>query len=91
MAHTLEARSQERERARHRDKWIIAGALLTQYQTDPNTGNMPANNTTNGVSSVTHQWPHDVGILAMDIYFPHQFVDQVRYKLYDLHLYMINI
>ena len=52
--------------------------LSAQYQTDPNTGNMPANNTTNGDSS-THHWPHDVGILAMDIYFPHQFVDQVRY------------
>ena len=52
--------------------------LRAQYQTDPNTGNMPANNTTNGDSS-THHWPHDVGILAMDIYFPHQFVDQVRY------------
>ena len=22
-------------------------------------------------------WPDNVGILAMDIYFPHQFVDQV--------------
>ena len=54
-----------------------AGAELTQYQTDPNTGNMPANNATNGISS-SHHWPQDVGILAMDIYFPHQYVDQVR-------------
>jgi len=56
--------------------------LRAQYQTDPNTGNMPANNTTNGVSS-THQWPHDVGILAMDIYFPHQFVDQAELEAFD--------
>merc|ERR1711913_212408 len=55
---------------------------MGQYQTDPHTGNMPANNTTNG-HSFTQHWPQDVGILAMDIYFPHQFVDQAELEAFD--------
>ena len=35
---------------------------------------MPVNG---AASPEPSQWPQHVGILAMDIYFPHQFVDQV--------------
>jgi hypothetical protein len=34
--------------------------------------------TTNGVGHRSGGWPEDVGILAIDLYFPHQYVDQVR-------------
>jgi len=30
-----------------------------------------------------HQWPQQVGIIAMDIYFPHQYVDQAELETYD--------
>merc|ERR1719461_1080413 len=45
----------------------------------------PHNNhvSTNGDSHNHHQWPQDVGILAMDIYFPHQFVDQAELEAFD--------
>ena len=37
---------------------------------------------TNGVNADGgHAWPKDVGILAMDIYFPSTFVDQVNFYL----------
>ena len=38
----------------------------------PNTNHVSAN------GDGLHHWPQDVGILAMDIYFPHQYVDQVK-------------
>jgi len=41
---------------------------------------MPAT-TTNGLP--LHGWPQDVGILAMDIYFPNQYVDQAELETYD--------
>merc|ERR1719461_251218 len=45
----------------------------------------PHNNhvSTNGDSHNHHHWPQDVGILAMDIYFPHQYVDQAELETYD--------
>jgi len=48
---------------------------------------MPHTNhvSTNGDSGLhgLHQWPQDVGILAMDIYFPHQYVDQAELEAHD--------
>lgn len=29
------------------------------------------------------RWPDDVGIVAMDIYFPHQFIDQAELEIHD--------
>ena len=29
------------------------------------------------------QWPEDVGILALDIYFPSQYVDQTELEAFD--------
>lgn len=37
---------------------------------------------TNGTSG-SHGWPEDVGILAMDIYFPNTFVDQAELEKHD--------
>ena len=58
--------------------------LATQYLYDSRLGNMPHSsnsNLSNGDSR--HGWPSDVGILAMDIYFPHQYVDQVGSSMND--------
>ncbi len=33
--------------------------------------------TPNGVGGRSAGWPEDVGILAIDLYFPYQYVDQV--------------
>jgi len=33
--------------------------------------------------STPQTWPHQVGILAMDIYFPHQYVDQAELESHD--------
>ena len=38
------------------------------------SGDSEANGMANGVG---HGWPKDVGVLAMDIYFPSTYVDQV--------------
>jgi len=38
-------------------------------------------NMTNGGSRKS--WPSDVGIIAMDIYFPHQYVDQAELEVFD--------
>lgn len=49
-------------------------------------GNMPSNLLSNGASNGdmgVGQWPQDVGIVAMDIYFPHQFVDQAELETHD--------
>eukprot|EP00092_Neocalanus_flemingeri_P028609 GFUD01031066.1.p1 GENE.GFUD01031066.1~~GFUD01031066.1.p1 ORF type:complete len:483 (+),score=100.87 GFUD01031066.1:230-1678(+) len=40
-----------------------------------------SSNMSNGDSR--HSWPSDVGILAMDIYFPHQYVDQAELEAFD--------
>jgi len=56
----------------------------TQYLHDSRLGNMPHSsnsNLSNGDSR--HGWPSDVGILAMDIYFPHQYVDQAELEEHD--------
>ena len=34
-------------------------------------------------SKMTENWPQDVGILAMEVYFPSQYVDQVDLEVYD--------
>jgi len=40
-----------------------------------------SSNMSNGDSR--HGWPSEVGILAMDIYFPHQYVDQAELESFD--------
>ena len=52
-------------------------ALLSQLSLVTTLANMPHTMLSNG--DQTQHWPHNVGIIAMDIYFPHQFVDQVHH------------
>ena len=36
----------------------------------------------NGVNGGTNQWPNDVGIIDMEIYFPSQYVEQSEYETF---------
>lgn len=48
---------------------------------------MPSNNNTsnlpNGVTTCTNHWPNNVGIIAMQIYFPNTYVDQTDLEKYN--------
>ncbi|RWS01573.1 hypothetical protein B4U80_00477, partial [Leptotrombidium deliense] len=46
---------------------------------------MPSNSQQNGSSNVNgvHQWPNDIGILAIEMYFPSSFVDQTELEEFD--------
>merc|ERR1719312_150879 len=58
--------------------------LTTQYLHDSRLGNMPHSSNSNLSNGDSRQgWPSDVGILAMDIYFPHQYVDQAELEEHD--------
>ena len=43
---------------------------------------MNGNHSSNGLDQ-TSRWPEDVGILALDIYFPSQYVDQTELEVYN--------
>merc|ERR1712142_693892 len=57
---------------------------MGQYLHDTCRGNMPHYNNSNlSNGDSRHGWPSEVGIVAMDIYFPHQYVDQAELEEHD--------